>query len=523
MGGSETAAQSRPLRPLLDALHEAATAFAAVDLSLAEVEELAAAHDALRAVGDRLGAVRARLAARIAEDGRWAASGTARTFPEWVARRGGSSVGAARRELALGRALESEVPAAGRDVAAGRISLEHAQVLSEVAATSDARRAALASDRSDRNEAFLVDAARRLSVDDFRRFTKRWAAAVDQAAHEAEHRAAIEREHLRLIRRRDGVDIQGFLAAENAETLATALRVVAGVPAADDPRSAEQRTAAALTGLAQALLDHGLEGAGTALVRPHLLVHVPYETYLAQTTGPDGDNAPDGGDATGPIAPAGPLETADGGLGAPAELDDGTPLAPSAFARIACDARVTRVVFGPAGQPLDIGRAQRTFTGPQRAAVVARDRTCRYPGCSAPPIICEVHHILWWSRSGPTAVKNGILICAFHHRQVHQRDIAIAHDGAGGFTFTRRDGSRICASPPGQPTWSPPSGLGAQVSGAPGEGVRARGDSAVGAQVRGAPGEGARDQGALGEGALDRGALDRGARDQGAFDLEACA
>lgn len=161
------------LRPLLDALDGAARALADADLSPLDVTELAAAHDALRVVGDRLGAVRARLAAWIADDGRWAASGAARTFPEWVARRGGSSVGAARRELALGRALESDVPAAGQAVAAGRMSLEHAQVLSEVAATSDVRREALASDRPDRNEAFLVDAARRLGVDDVRRLAKR--------------------------------------------------------------------------------------------------------------------------------------------------------------------------------------------------------------------------------------------------------------------------------------------------------------------------------------------------------------
>lgn len=445
MGDGTAVGRGTALEPLLAALRSAADALGEADLSVVEVGELAAAHDALRALTDRLGAVRARMAVRIADDGRWAASGTARTFPEWVARRGGSSVGAARRELALGRALESEVPAAGQAVTAGRISLEHAQVLAEVAATSDARRAALASDRPDRNEAFLVGAARRLGVDDFRRLAKRWAAAVDQAAHDAERRAAVEREHLRLVRRRDGVDIQGFLAAENAETLATALRAVTGVPAADDPRTAEQRAAAALTGLARAVLDHGLEGGGTALVRPHLLVHVPYETYLALAT-----------EGNEPQAASGALETADGRLGEPAELDDGTPLAPSAFARIACDARVTRVVFGPAGQSLDVGRAQRTYTGPQRAAVVARDRTCRYPGCSAPPILCEVHHIRWWSRWGPTSVENGVLLCAFHHRQVHQRDSAIARDGAGGLTFTGRDGALIGGVGAGRDASEPP-------------------------------------------------------------------
>lgn len=429
--GAGAVTEASGLRLLLDALAEATTSLTAVDLSAADVAELASAHDALRGIGDKLGAMRARIAARIEEDGRWANSGTARTFPEWVARRGGASVGAARREVALGHALESEIPAARREVTDGRISLEHAQVLSEVAATSDARRAALASDLSDRNEAFLLAAARRLGVDDFRRLAERWAAAVDQAADEAEHRAATEREYLRLVRRRDGVDIQGFLAAENAELLATALRAVSGVPAADDPRTPEQRQAATLAGLAQAVLDHGLESAGTALVRPHLLVHVPYEAYLAIHTG---GSAP---------APSGALEKADGTLGAPAELDDGTPLSPSAFARIACDASIRRVVFDPAGQPLDVGRSQRTFTGPQRAAVIARDKTCRYPGCSAPPIICEVHHVTWWSRGGGTEVSNGILLCAFHHRQVHRLDIVIQNQGAAGFEFRRRDGSRV--------------------------------------------------------------------------------
>lgn len=448
------AVEASGLRLLLDALAEAASALTAADLSTADVAELTSAHDALRGIGDRLGAVRARIAARIEEDGRWADSGTARTFPEWVARRGGSSVGTARREIALGRALDDEVSAAGREVAAGRISLEHAHVLIEVAATSDARRAALASNLSDRNEAFLLAAARRLGVDDFRRLARRWATAVDQASHEAEHKAATEREHLRLTRRRDGVDIQGFLATENAEVLATALRAVAGVPAADDPRMPEQRQAAALTGLAQAVLDHGLESAGTALVRPHLLVHVPYEAYLAI-------HAEGAGAAP---AATGTLEKADGTLGAPAELDDGTPLAPSAFARIACDASIRRIVFDPAGQPLDVGRAQRTFTGPQRAAVIARDKTCRYPGCSAPPIICEVHHVIWWSRNSRTEVSNGVLLCAYHHQQVHRLDIAIENRGANGFVFTRRDGT--CIPDPRMPgTGGESPGRGAEPGG----------------------------------------------------------
>src|SRR5690606_4154323 len=97
------------LGALVGALEEACAALVGVDVGGLEIAEVTAAHDALRRAADRIGVVRARLLARIEEDGRWAASGAARTFPEWVARRGGASVGTARREAALGRALERDV------------------------------------------------------------------------------------------------------------------------------------------------------------------------------------------------------------------------------------------------------------------------------------------------------------------------------------------------------------------------------------------------------------------------------
>src|SRR3546814_10501189 len=53
---------------------------------------------------------------------------------------------------------------------------------------------------------------------------------------------------------------------------------------------------------------------------------------------------------------------------------------------------ITRIVFGPDGAVLDVGRAQRTVTGQMRRAVIARDQHCVYPGCDQPPSRCEVHH-----------------------------------------------------------------------------------------------------------------------------------
>jgi len=262
----------------LTMLRDAVAALTNVPPESLEVGEATAAHDELRSLCDRIRVFSARLLSHVEADGRWASSGGSRTFPEWVARRAGASVGAARREAALGRALTEDLPATRAAAGAGRISLEHAQVLTQLAPTSDVRRAVLASDRTDRNEEFLVGAATRMGVDDYRRAVRRWAAAVDEAAHEAEHLAAEAKEYLYVTPRRDGMDVQGFLTAEHGDVLVTALRAMTGVPAADDTRTPDQRRAAALTGLAHLVLDKGLVGGGGALVRPHISVHVSWET-----------------------------------------------------------------------------------------------------------------------------------------------------------------------------------------------------------------------------------------------------
>lgn len=430
--------QASAVIALVADLQRITSALSGSPLASLDASDAARTHDALRSACDQLRAVDARLLAQVEADGRWAASGAARTFPEWVARRGGASVGTARRDVALGKALTSDLPATGEAVAKGGISLEHAQVLTRFGPTSEARREALAGDQADRNEAFLVEAAQRMGVDDFRKTVRRWAAAVDTVAHEDEHRDAVSREHLLLSRRPDGVELRGFLATENAEILTTAIRAVTGVPAADDPRTPDQRRAGALTDLAKLALDRGLAGAGSALVRPHISVHVPWDTVerLHELSTPDDDAA------------TVTLERPDGTLGTAAELDDGTPLPLSVLAQLACDAEITRIVFGPDGEPLDIGRAQRTYTGAQRRAVIARDRSCQYPGCGAPPTLGEVHHVQWWVRDhGPTAVKNGILLCAYHHRVVHQRNITICRR-TGTWEFQERDG-RLINRPPG--------------------------------------------------------------------------
>lgn len=447
----------------IDRLRAEVAAVLALDVEHLELAEAAQVRRAVRLASDQLQMVGARLLARVEADGRWTAGGS-RTFGEWVARSDLSSVGAALREAELGRALDADLPITARAVAAGEMTLEHAQVLARLGPTSEARRAALAgaSGRDGRtadgapDEASLVAAARTMPVDRFRREVQRWAASVDEQAHEQANERALAAEHLTVARRGDGIGFHGFLTHEHGEVLLTALRAVAGVPAADDVRSREQRQAAALTDLARLVLDRGLAGAG-AQVRPHLSVHVSWEALqrLAREHGAD-ERA--GGTRDGAGSGAGPAVE-------PGTFDDGTPVPPSLLARLACDSEISRIVFGPAGQVLDVGRSQRTYTGQLRRAVVARDRTCRYPGCDAPPLLGEVHHVRHWGRGGETSVANGILLCWFHHDVVHRRGLRIAWNpgvgreaiGSGGWTFTRSDGSSLPGSGAAAPPAVPPA------------------------------------------------------------------
>lgn len=45
-----------------------------------------------------------------------------------------------------------------------------------------------------------------------------------------------------------------------------------------------------------------------------------------------------------------------------------------------------------------------------------------FPGCTAPPSWCEVHHVLEYSLGGLTYTANGSLLCSFHHHVIHNTD-----------------------------------------------------------------------------------------------------
>ncbi|MEV6970673.1 DUF222 domain-containing protein [Hamadaea sp. NPDC051192] len=100
-------------------------------------------------------------------------------------------------------------------------------------------------------------------------------------------------------------------------------------------------------------------------------------------------------------------------------LDTGDLLTPETVRRLACDAMIIPAVLGGDGQVLDVGRARRLIDGPLRRALVLRDKGCAFPGCDRPPQWCHGHHVRSWADGGDTCLANSVLLCGFHHREIH--------------------------------------------------------------------------------------------------------
>jgi hypothetical protein len=108
--------------------------------------------------------------------------------------------------------------------------------------------------------------------------------------------------------------------------------------------------------------------------------------------------------------------------------------------RLACSARLTLAVDHD-GHPADLGRAQRAPDARLRRLLLARDRTCRFPGCGATRYL-HAHHVKHWSEDGPTDLDNLVLLCNSHHRTVHQQQWQLRPAGPGRWTFHAPDSGR---------------------------------------------------------------------------------
>ncbi len=119
------------------------------------------------------------------------------------------------------------------------------------------------------------------------------------------------------------------------------------------------------------------------------------------------------------------------GTGTADLLHTGASVSARTAQELACDAEVSVYTPGSERGGESLSDGVRLYSGKVRKLLELRDRGCAFPGCNRPPSWCQAHHIVPWSKGGLTTVANGVLLCGYHHRHVHQGTwhVQTANDG----------------------------------------------------------------------------------------------
>ncbi|WP_066462172.1 HNH endonuclease signature motif containing protein [Sanguibacter suarezii] len=414
-----------------------------------------------------LTAERAALLVAERDCGQWKRAGYA-SFEAWRSQMSGEGLRTARAQVAVAAVLE-ESPDAAEAVVSGQVTVVHAEILGKVRSRAE-RPGSLELTADESQE--LLDLAKKEGADAFAKTADRWWARRDSVAHDASHEEIRRRRFLSISHTAQGTHIKGFVDVVDGQRVQVALEAAMSRPPDGDDRDYAQRMADALVDVADRAVNGGSLKNG-ALVRPHVSVILTEETFVqarhelrrraaaatagagagaagtastggranrartASTAGTAG-TAPASASASATIGDAGPDRALPGlatGLPqpvTPATFEDGTPVPLSEVARILCDAELTRIVMSADDVPINLGRTVRLYTREQRRAIIVRDRGCQFHGCTQPARWCEVHHIDWWDRDhGETSIDNGILLCSYHHHEVHRHNLTIDREPGG--------------------------------------------------------------------------------------------
>jgi hypothetical protein len=342
----------------------------------------------------------------------WATEGFA-TCAEWLSWRIGITRDTAGEKVRAARALE-RLPLISEAMAKGELSFSKVRALTR-AATSE-------------NEAELLEFAKASSAAGLERLVRGWK-TMDRADEQHAERLRHRMRCLSIFPDNEGMYVvKGVLTPEAAALLMRAIEAANDALFSAQARDGDceraepvQRRADALGLVAERALAAGFGGedapvSGSRAERYQVMVHVE---------------------------PGSLDEHGEPGM---CELEDGTRLSAESARRLSCDASCVEITEGPGGSVLDVGRRKRTIPPAIRRALEARDRGCRFPGCGLR--FTDAHHVVHWADGGDTSLRNLLLLCARHHRAVHEDGFRVCTDAEAKAVFFSPSGSVVASAPP---------------------------------------------------------------------------
>jgi len=119
---------------------------------------------------------------------------------------------------------------------------------------------------------------------------------------------------------------------------------------------------------------------------------------------------------------------------------------PASLARsLASEGQWRRFITDPTtGALLDFGRESYEPPQPLVDFLLARDRTCRFPGCRAPARLADLDHAQSWESGGKTSAENLGALCRRHHRLKTHGGWQLESKSDGACIWTSPDGKSYC-------------------------------------------------------------------------------
>ena len=327
--------------------------------------------------------------------------GSTSSCAHWLNWQCGIDMGAAREKVRVAHALE-KLPRIAAAMAGGQLSYSKARALTRVACEN--------------TEEYFLSIALHGTAAHVEKLVRcyRRAKESEELTREAQQQAT------RLLSHcydEDGsLILKARLPAEMGALVLKALEAALKDVAAETsvlPESSQERPswgtrrADALGRIAESFLSHGAEALSGG-DRHQIVVHVDAETLKE-------------------------------GCAGRCELEDGPSMAIETVRRLACDASLVTVLENEEGEPLNVGRKTRSIPPAIRRALNARDRGCRFPGCSNTHYV-DAHHIHHWANGGETKLSNLVQLCRFHHRQVHEGRVVVQVLDDGALRFLKPNG-----------------------------------------------------------------------------------